>query len=160
MSAKVSSKVGKPRHGAVGIVVEDQKFLVIRRSQFVRAPNMICFPGGTIEPGETPEIAVVRELFEELGIVVTEPKLIWQSKTSWGTLLDWLVVNRESPTEPQPNEREVAEYMWVEPKTLLLRPDLLGSMPDFFGAWASEVFELPQRAGRPDDSWRRLLRSC
>ncbi len=45
MSAKVSSKYGKPRHGAVGIVVENGEFLVIRRSQFVRAPNMICFSG-------------------------------------------------------------------------------------------------------------------
>ena len=159
MSAKVSSKYGKPRHGAVGIVVENQQFLVIRRSQFVRAPNMICFPGGTIEEGETPEIAVVRELHEELGIVVSQPTLIWQSKTSWGTLLDWLVVDRESTSEPQPNEREVAEYMWVDPKELLKRPDLLGSMPDFFGAWASDIFQLPERAGRPEESWRRLLRS-
>ncbi len=159
MSAKVSSRFGKPRHGAVGIVVENAQFLVIRRSQFVRAPNMICFPGGTIEVGETPEIAVVRELQEELGIIVSEPKLIWQSKTSWGTLLDWLVVDRQDDSEPSPNEREVAEFMWVEPKTLLKRPDLLGSMPDFFGAWASEIFQLPERAGKPDPSWKRLLRS-
>ncbi len=99
----------------MGIVVENEQFLVIRRSPFVRAPNMICFPGGTIEEGETPEIAVVRELQEELGIVVGEPQLIWQSKTSWGTLLDWLVVTRQDTVEPQPNAREVAEYMWLTP---------------------------------------------
>jgi 8-oxo-dGTP pyrophosphatase MutT (NUDIX family) len=27
-----------------------------------------CFPGGTIEPGETPEQAIVRELCEELNV--------------------------------------------------------------------------------------------
>ncbi|MCC6507814.1 MAG: NUDIX domain-containing protein [Pirellulaceae bacterium] len=158
MSSKVSSKYGKPRHGAVGIVVENNQFLVIRRSQFVRAPNMICFPGGTIEPGETPQQAVVRELNEELGLVVTEPLLIWQSRTSWGTLLDWLVVDRVDQSEPQANEREVAEFMWIEAHRLLQRSDLLGSMPDFFGAWASQVFQLPSRAGQPDPSWQRLVR--
>ena len=158
MPAKVSSRFGKPRHGAVGIIVENNEFLVIRRSPFVRAPNMLCFPGGTIEVGETPEQAVVRELCEELGLVVDSPRLIWQSRTSWGTLLDWLVVERHPESSPQANEREVAEFMWLDAPKLLLRNDLLGSMPDFFGAWASEVFQLPERAGQADPTWRRLYR--
>jgi mutator protein MutT len=158
MPAKVSSKYGKPRHGAVGIVVENNEFLVIRRSAFVRAPNMLCFPGGTIEVGETPEQAVVRELNEELGLIVDSPQMIWQSRTSWGTLLDWLVVERHPESQPRANEREVAEFMWLEPSRLLKRPDLLGSMPDFFGAWAHQVFELPSRAGSADPTWKRFLR--
>lgn len=158
MPAKVSSKYGKPRHGAVGIIVENNEFLVIRRSAFVRAPNMLCFPGGTIEIGETPEQAVVRELCEELGLIVESPRLIWQSRTSWGTLLDWLVVERHPDSSPQANEREVAEFMWLDAPRLLQRSDLLGSMPDFFGAWANQIFELPERAGRADPNWRRLVR--
>ena len=158
MPAKVSSRFGKPRHGAVGIIVENNEFLVIRRSSFVRAPNMLCFPGGTIEVGETPEQAVVRELCEELGLVVDSPRLIWQSRTSWGTLLDWLVVERHPESSPQANEREVAEFMWLDAPKLLQRNDLLGSMPDFFGAWANEVFQLPERAGQADPTWRRLYR--
>lgn len=38
------------------------------RSDKVRQPGEICFPGGRIEAGETPADAAVRETCEELGI--------------------------------------------------------------------------------------------
>jgi len=158
MPAKISPKHGKPRHGVVGIIVENSEFLVIRRSPLVRAPNMLCFPGGTIESGETPQEAVVRELGEELSLEVTSPQLIWQSRTSWGTLLDWLVVERHPDSQPQANEREVAEFMWLDAAKLLSRNDLLGSMPDFFAAWANAAFQLPSRAGEAHPSWSRFAR--
>ena len=84
----------KPSHGAVAIVIENGKFLVIRRSATVRAPNMLCFAGGTIEQGETPEQTIVREMQEELGLQVTCERHVWQSKTSWGTQLEWMLVHR------------------------------------------------------------------
>jgi 8-oxo-dGTP diphosphatase len=159
MRSRAGSRYGKPRHGAVGIVVEEGRFLVIRRSPFVRAPNMICFPGGTIEVGETPEQAIVREMSEELHLDVAAPQLIWQSRTSWGTLLDWLVVDRLPHSSPAANPREVAEFMWFTGEQLLGRNDLLGSMPDFFAAWAQRHFELPERAGIADETWKRFARA-
>lgn len=38
------------------------------RSQFVRQPGEVCFPGGRAEAGETAAEAAVRETCEELGI--------------------------------------------------------------------------------------------
>ncbi|MEC8555801.1 MAG: NUDIX domain-containing protein [Planctomycetota bacterium] len=146
----------KPGHGAVAIVVEDQKFLVIRRSTHVRAPNLLCFAGGTIERGETPEQAIVRELEEELHLMATPVRHVWQSRTAWGTLLEWVLVERNPESEPQPNPQEVAEYFWLEGEELLEHPDLLPSVPAFFKAWAAGHFSLPQDAGDPKVAWKDL----
>ena len=79
----VRGRPSKPRHGAVAIIVEDGEFLVIRRSELVRAPNLVCFAGGTIETGETPHQAIERELLEELNLRGQARDHVWQSVTSW-----------------------------------------------------------------------------
>lgn len=37
------------------------------------------FPGGLVEPGETPEQAAVRELFEETGVIAGESRLVYDA---------------------------------------------------------------------------------
>ena len=143
----------KPRHGAVAIIVEEGRFLVIRRSQFVRAPNLLCFAGGTIEAGESPEQAIVRELREELALESQARQHVWQSRTAWGTLLEWILVEREAASQPVAYPQEVAEWMWLKPSELLKHPDLLPSVPAFFRAWAQGKLQLPSRAGIAHPSW-------
>ncbi len=146
----------KPGHGAVAIVVEDGRFLVIRRSATVRAPNLLCFAGGTIEVGESPEQAIERELQEELSVVGSAIQHVWQSRTRWGTLLEWILVERDPGSHPQANPEEVSEWMWLSGAELLPRSDLLPSVPAFYVAWAKGEISLPQRAGDPDPSWKDL----
>lgn len=119
------------RHAVVGILYEDRHFLVIRRSQFVRAPGLICFPGGGIEPGEDVQTAVKRELMEELGLPVEVLGHVWTSQTRWGTKLEWMVCLRDRSHQPNPNPQEVEEFLWMSVEMLEGRTDLLGSMPDF-----------------------------
>lgn len=56
---------------AAGIIVRDRRLLVERSM----GKTMFIAPGGSIEVGETPEQALVRELMEEFKIVVNEADL-------------------------------------------------------------------------------------
>ena len=53
---------------AVGIIHLEGKILVGQRRRIDRHPFKWEFPGGKVEPGETPQEALVRELREELQI--------------------------------------------------------------------------------------------
>ncbi len=55
---------------AAAMIDGDGRVLVQQRPPGTAMAGLWEFPGGKIEPGETPEAALVRELDEELGIVV------------------------------------------------------------------------------------------
>jgi 8-oxo-dGTP diphosphatase len=60
---------------AVALVDSDGRVLVSQRPEGKSLAGLWEFPGGKVEPGERPEIALIRELREELGIAVAEPCL-------------------------------------------------------------------------------------
>ena len=53
---------------AVALVDIDGRVLIAKRPEGKQMAGLWEFPGGKVEPGETPETALVRELREELGI--------------------------------------------------------------------------------------------
>ena len=60
---------------ATGIIEDvSGRLLVSLRPEGKPWPGFWEFPGGKVDPGETPEQALVRELWEELGITVTAPE--------------------------------------------------------------------------------------
>jgi len=53
---------------AVALIDGDGRVLLAERPEGKSMAGLWEFPGGKVEPGETPEAALIRELHEELGI--------------------------------------------------------------------------------------------
>lgn len=120
------------KQAAIAVVRRENTFLGIKRSQTVRAPGKICFPGGQVEEGETIEQAVVRELKEELGVTVQPLRKVWTSVTTWQVEVHWFLAEIIDG-EIRCNEDEVEWYRWMDFDELR-QSDLLPSNADFLDA--------------------------
>lgn len=117
--------------GVVAVIGREGKLLLIRRSDNVAAPGKYCFPGGAIEAGETQEMALVRELQEELGVEVEPVQPLWESLTPWGVHLIWWKARLSPEAAITPNPKEVAEVLWMKPRDAFAASDLLESNRQF-----------------------------
>lgn len=64
--------------GASILLVNDKdEVLLLLRDDFphIKYPNMWDIPGGNVEEGETPEECIIREMMEEMGILLTDIQL-------------------------------------------------------------------------------------
>ena len=65
---------------------DEKRFLVQQRLPGKARPNLWEFPGGKIEPGETPEQALVRECDEELGVEIKVGRKLWETSHAYEDL--------------------------------------------------------------------------
>jgi 8-oxo-dGTP diphosphatase len=105
---------------AVALVDADRRVLIAQRPEGKSLAGLWEFPGGKIEAGETPEVALIRELEEELGISTKTACLAPLSFASHNYetfhLLMPLYVCRK--WQGTPVAREHAALKWVRPQTL------------------------------------------
>lgn len=112
-----------------GLLWRGDRFLAARRPPSSPQAGLWEFPGGKIEPGESPENALCRELEEELGVMVRAPRL-------------WTVVEHQYPRravrlhvfhvdafsgEPFPREGQILR--WVTPREAGALPFLPADRP-------------------------------
>jgi len=69
---------------ACALVDADRRVLIAQRPAGKAMAGLWEFPGGKLEPGETPEAALIRELHEELGISTKQACLAPLSFVSYG----------------------------------------------------------------------------
>lgn len=119
------------RIGVVAVIRDGPKLLVIRRSKHVVAPGAYCFPGGGIEPGESEQQALVRELREELGVETIPVRRIWQSTTPWGVQLAWWTAALRPGAVPVAAPAEVESWHWQTLDEIARLPALLASNHEF-----------------------------
>ena len=118
----------RTERAVIAVIFRDQELLVIRRSQAVRAPGKVCFPGGGIEAGESPQTALVREVQEELSLAVIPRRKLWQSAAPSGSELNWWLAELVDPTQmPVPDPAEVEQFFWMTMSELAKHPDVLTS---------------------------------
>lgn len=65
-----------PKHVAIAVVEHENCFLVGVREQGIALAGYAEFPGGKVEPHESPEEAAIRECREEAGLDVQIVKLL------------------------------------------------------------------------------------
>jgi 8-oxo-dGTP diphosphatase len=105
---------------AVALVDADGRVLLAQRPEGKSMAGLWEFPGGKVEPGETPEGALIRELHEELAIDTAASCLAPLTFASHGYadfhLLMPLFVCRKWHGTPQP--REGQKLAWAKPARL------------------------------------------
>jgi mutator protein MutT len=74
MSDRDADRPGSSIQSARAIIVRDGAVALIERHRAGR--HYFLFPGGKLEPGETPEQALAREVEEETGLVVRAAQLV------------------------------------------------------------------------------------
>jgi len=105
---------------AVALIDTNGRVLLAQRPPGKHLAGLWEFPGGKVQPGETPETALIRELAEELGIDVTASCLAPFTFASHAYrdfhLLMPLYVCRKWSGIPLP--REGQRLKWVRPAQL------------------------------------------
>jgi 8-oxo-dGTP diphosphatase len=101
---------------AIAVVEEDGRYLVGQRPPGVALAGYWEFPGGMIEPGETPPAAAARECLEETGVEVLVGEECFTAEHEYDHGDVELHFFRCQPVRPEQTPR--APFVWIEPPQL------------------------------------------
>ncbi|ENU1226371.1 MULTISPECIES: 8-oxo-dGTP diphosphatase MutT [Providencia] len=99
---------------AAGIIRNSQKKIFItKRPEGTHMAGFWEFPGGKLETNESPEAALVRELEEEVGIIVTKSELFHRVDHEFDDRFITLYFFIISSWENEPYGKEGQDSRWV-----------------------------------------------
>jgi len=96
------------------IIGDDRKILITQRRADQALPLQWEFPGGKVEPGEAPALALVRELDEEIGVTVDVGRIwdvLFHAYPAFDLVMLVYICRIVAGT---PRTVEVADLRWVE----------------------------------------------
>jgi len=110
----MSEDLSPPIHVAVAAIVnEHDEVLIARRPEGVHQGGLWEFPGGKMEPGESLEQALARELDEELGIRIRHTQPLITIHHDYGDKRVCLHVQVVDVYEGEPHGREGQPLRWM-----------------------------------------------
>jgi len=98
--------------GAV-IFNEKNEILCAQRSPSMSLSGLWEFPGGKIEPGESPEACLIREIREELDCLIEVRERIADTTHEYPGLAVRLITFRAKIIEGAPAPKEHARLVWL-----------------------------------------------
>lgn len=110
----------KEVHVAVAVIVRDGRVLIARRPDHVHQGGLLEFPGGKVEPGESVQAALVREIAEETSLRVPEASLepVIGIRHDYGDKRVFLDVWETGAAEGEAEGCEGQPVEWLAPEQL------------------------------------------
>ncbi len=99
-------------------LVRDGKVLLIKRA-YDPYKGLWTLPGGRLEPGETIEQCVIREVAEEIGVTIRNPRLVMTQSLGRDLAFRLAVFVPPDFTGRITASDEIADHKWVEPSALI-----------------------------------------
>jgi 8-oxo-dGTP diphosphatase len=144
------------RVAAYAVVTSARGFLMTQFSDRTGAPGQWGLPGGGLEPGESPEVAVVREVWEESGQVIDVSELAsittrhWVGPAPTGRLEDFhavrVIYRAVCPEPTDPVVHDVGGTTAAAAWWLAADLDRLAMT----SSWRSVLSEVVTAPGKPD----------
>ena len=100
------------------IIRRDDRILITRRLNDVHLAGLWEFPGGKVEPGESLEVALQREILEELGIKIRVNDEFFRIDHDYPTKSVRLHFFNCTVLEGEAQCHEVADLRWVTAEDL------------------------------------------
>jgi 8-oxo-dGTP diphosphatase len=100
-------------HVVGAAIIHEQKCLVAQRGEGMSLAGKWEFPGGKVEPGEAPAVALAREIEEELDLKIAVAELLGTGTGTVGSRLITLEVYAAAVTAGTLALREHAQVVWA-----------------------------------------------